>query len=792
MKNIHHSLLVLPLIGIAGLFPASAHAQAPKPPATPVKATAVKADSENPKFPAKNAVDGTVSDASRWVSQKFTLPVSLEISLGSKQKLGGAHVFSGMGDKDAVESFSIQFWKDGKWVDIPSATVDGNKAAAVSVPFDQTVDVVTDKVRIQVRKSHQDIARIKEVVLWPWGGDLPPLPAAAAAGGHAAPESQANVPEIFLNQSGFNTGEPKKFTAPTLADGTKFIVRPAKGGAALFTGTIKGNKGDFTAFNPSDRQEYVVEAGGITSVPFGIGQWWLERVTYQNMVDFMIDSRHYLGNDRAKCGGSFGWRDDHHFGWELTTLVPQYLSNPSAFDRMPRQIKYEEPKDREVWGALEPPAADAPDIVKLIHWGADVIVTQKLTHEMLKAQLPYFLYAWPVLKKYLPEQNYKVVSDYTFKTWTESKADRKYPYDESSDHNMLAVKTKVGPTKGSFPPGFSVEPNLLMYEVAKREKRPDADTYLNAARAQAEWMIKNLDWATPQVTKGQRMSEFVTMTGLANFLRLYPEKAPAGLASKINDWAKVMMRRSDNMWDFRKLDDADGWTPMEPPHPQKWNEPGNVVGLPATLLAAKQVVTDPATKARLDEIAWAHFDNMFGRNPTGRHFSYDAPREIEGVETGWFTFCPGGIGRLANSRFVLDGSPKDFHYPYHPEVGGKGYTEGWIQFNTPFNLSMAYLAYDRTKLGLTREGDSLVIRLEAPLNFDYAKAETATVTLTSTSGDIEEVVVTEDSPNSRTFTGRIKVQPGPASKGTLQAKPGDSVEASYGYGFLGRKAVLKL
>jgi len=790
MKHLNHSLFVLPLIGFAWFCPASANAQAPKPPAAPVKATAAKADSENPKFPAKNAVDGTVSDASRWVSQKFTLPVSLEISLGSKQKLGGAHIFSGMGDKDAVESFSMQFWKDGKWVDIPSATVDGNKAAAVSVPFDQTVDVVTDKIRIQVRKSHQDVARIKEVVLWPWGGDLPPLPA-AAAGGHAAPESQANVPEIFLNQSGFNTGEPKKFTAPTLADGTKFIVRPAKGGAALFTGTIKGNKGDFTAFNPNDRQEYVVEAGGITSVPFGIGQWWLERVTYQNMIDFMIDSRHYLGNDRAKCGGSFGWRDDHHFGWELTTLVPQYLSNPSAYDRMPRQIKYEEPKDRAAWGALEPPSADAPDIVKLIHWGADVIVTQKLTHEMLKAQLPYFLYAWPVLKKYLPEQNYKVVSDYAFKTWTESKADRKYPYDESSDHNMLSVKTKVGPTKGSFPPGFSVEPNLLMYEVAKREKRPDADTYINAARAQAEWMIQNLDWATPQVTKGQRMSEFVTMTGLANFLRLYSEKAPAGLAAKINDWAKVMMRRSDNMWDFRKLDDADGWTPMEA-HPQKWNEPGNVVGLPASLLAAKQVVTDPATKARLDEIAWAHFDNMFGRNPTGRHFSYDAPREIEGVETGWFTFCPGGIGRLANSRFVIDGSPKDFHYPYHPEVGGKGYTEGWIQFNTPFNLSMAYLAYDRTKLGLTREGDSLVIRLEAPLNFDYAKAETATVTLTSTSGDIEEVTVTEDSPNSRTFTGRIKVQPGPAAKGTLQAKPGDSVEASYGYGFLGRKAILKL
>ena len=98
----------------------------------------------------------------------------------------------------------------------------------------------------------------------------------------------------------------------------------------------------------------MVEAGGLISVPFRIGPWWLERVTYQGAVDFMIDSRHYVGNDRANCKGSFGWRDDHHFGWELHTLVPQYISNPSAYERMPRQVKYEKPKDAKLWGALEP------------------------------------------------------------------------------------------------------------------------------------------------------------------------------------------------------------------------------------------------------------------------------------------------------------------------------------------------------------------------------------------------------------------------------------------------------
>ena len=773
----------------------AADASTASPALAPVKPVAAKAESENPKYPAKNAIDGMVSDASRWVSQPFTQSVALEIDLGSQQKLGGAHIFSGFGDKDVVEAFSLEFWKDGQWVDIPSATVDGNQAAAVSVAFDQTVDVVTDKIRLVVRKSHQNVARIKEVVLWPYSAQLPALPSQAPnAAAHAGPVAgQTPISEIYLNQSGFNSGEPKKFTAPTLADGTKFSVRPAKGGAAAFSGQIQGHKGDFTAFNPADETEYVVEAGAITSVPFRIGQWWLERVTYQNMVNFMIDSRHYLGNERGPCGGSFGWRDDHHFGWELTTLVPQYLSNPSAYERMPRQITYEKPTNPKLWGALQPPAETAPDLVKLIHWGADVIVSQGLTHEMLKAQLAYFLYAWPALKSHLPQQNYEVVRDYAFKTWATSVADRKYPYDASDDHNLLAVKTKIGETKGSFPPGFSVEPNLLMYEVAKREQRPDAELYLNAAKAQADWMIQNLDWSVPQVTKGQRMSEFVTMTGLANFQRLYPDHAPAGLAAKINEWAKVMIRRSDNLWDFRKLDDAAGWTPMEA-HPQKWNEVGNVVGLPAALLAAKQVISDPATQARLNEIAWAQFDDMFGRNPTGRHFSYQAKRDIEGVENGWFTFHAGGIGKLARARFVLDGSPKDFHYPYHPEIGNKGYTEGWIQFNTPFNASMAYLAYDQTKITAAREGDTIVVRLRAPLNFDYQKVETGTVVVTTAGGDREEIIVTETSVNSPELVGRVRLQTGikaTPGDGVLQYKAGEEIEAAYGFGYLGQRVIIK-
>lgn len=775
MKSIVATSLLLTL--------AASAAPAPQP----LKLKSASASSQMARYPAAKAIDGTISDDSRWVSEKSAGPTWLVVNLEKSAKLTGIHFFTGYGTKDVISDFKIEFWSAGKWQEIPSAVITGNQASALAIAFDQTVSVETDQLRVWITSTHQDAARIKEIIVWPAEiGNLPPLP--KSGGGN-----QADIPEIYLNQSGFNLGKPKRFTAPTLTDGTAFIVRPAKGTEALFKGTLKNHIGDFSPFNPEGEAEYVVEAGGISSVPFRIGPFWLERVTYQNAVNFMIDSRHYVGNDRNVCRGSFGWRDDHHFGWELHTLVPQYLSNPSAYERMPRQVNYEKPKNPKLWGALEPYSDDAPDIIKLIHWGADVIVTQKLGHEHLKAQLAYFLYAWPILKPYLPEQNYQIVRDYAFETWTKPNKDRSYPYDESPENNLLELKTRLGSTKGSLPPGFSVEPNLMMHEVAKRENRPDSDIYFDAAYKQAEWMVKNLDWNDPITTKGQRMSEFLTITGLTHFLREYPDRAPAGLKSKINDWAKVIVRRSDNLWDFRKLDDKDNWTPMGDT-PQKWNEPGNVMGLPAPILAAREFITDASTQSRLDQIIWSHFDNMFGRNPVGRHYSFDAPREIEGVEHGWFRFYPGGIGRLADARFVIDGSPKNAHYPYNPEIGDIGWTEGWVQFNVCLNISLSYLAWSETKIDLTKQGDELVIRLTAPLNFDYNQVETGSVIVASGQGDRERVTVTEDSANSSTFTGRIKLHPNhPLTMGDnlIQYKAGTTLKVSHGFGYLGKHATIK-
>jgi hypothetical protein len=197
---------------------------------------------------------------------------------------------------------------------------------------------------------------------------------------------------------------------------------------------------------------------------------------------------------------------------------------------------------------------------------------------------------------------------------------------------------------------------------------------------------------------------------------------------------------------------------------------------------------------RIDQLVWSHLDNFSGRNPVGRHFCFRAPTEIEGVEYGWFRRYPGGIGRLRDARFVIDGSPKDQHYPYNPEIGDVGWTEGWIQHNTPLNASLAYLAWSETSIDLKREGNGLVVTLRAPLDFDPDKAETGTVVVESGQGDRERVTVTETGPATGIFIGRLRLQPDAdpeSGDGTLQFRAGTTVRASHGFGYLGTHATLK-
>ncbi|MGI9429098.1 MAG: FAD-dependent oxidoreductase [Bythopirellula sp.] len=766
---------------------------APQSAALQAKATASSVYAD---YSAAKAIDGAITNDSRWVSEDTDQPKWLVLRWPHAIDIGGVHIYMGWNQSDPLENFVLQTHVNGQWVDIDSSRIVDNKQPNVAITFDRIIR--TDALRLNHTDSGR--ARVKELVVWPTTDNVPltgrglsftTSPPVAAS--RFAANDYMKIPTLYLNQSGFNLGKPKRFTAPTLEDGTPFAIRLADQPDSnnLFSGVIDRHIGDFSSFDPDDDSPYVVVAGNQVSVPFQITPWHLERTNYQGLIDFMVDSRHYHGTHTSPHPGnlSYSWRDDHQFAFELHSLVTQFMSNPQAYIRMKRQVSYKQPHDSKLWGALDPYPEDAPDIVKMIHWGADVIVTQELTHEHFKGQLAFFLYAWPALQNWLPEQNYQVVSDFAFRVWEDSYVDREYPYDKTSDHNLLTLRIEIGTTKGESPPGSSIQPNLLMFEVACRKGREDARKYFDAAYRQTEWMVESLDWEDPQTTKGQRMSEWVTMTGLSHFLREYPNDAPQGLRQKIEEWASVVIRRSDNMWDFRRLADQGDWTPSGD-KPTMWNEPGNVAGLPAALLSATEHIEDESTRKRLEEIAYAHFDNVFGRNPTGRHFSYDAPREIEGVEHGWFSYYVGGAGQLEKVRYVLDGAPKREHYPYHPEVGNVGHTEGWVNFNTAYNAAFAYLARHETKLRVERTERAVVVTLRAPLNFDFRKPEPVVLDVVTSRGDVERVVLEETTNRSFEHVGQIAIamgQPIPGN-GTLELNSEETVESYYGFGFMKLKA----
>ncbi|SHN30614.1 F5/8 type C domain-containing protein [Cyclobacterium lianum] len=689
---------------------------------------------------------------------------------GATEVVGASINFSP--DSEPNRQFVLQYLLNGEWRTFYREEENASRQVEISLDKPLIVD------RVRLAAADQQAMQIGEFIL---------------IGQQYKDTSSAETPPILVNQSGYNLYRPKRFTAPGIKEGTRFEIVNTSTGSIEFSDTVKMEKGDFSSFNPLGTDSFQIRIGEKTSFAFRIGPNWLERITYRNMVDFMLEARHYVGNVSEIRPISFAWRDGDFFNWSMQSLVAMYLSNPHAYERMEVKGKYVPNESfaesyRGLWGELAPFKENTPDIIQLMHWDADVKVSQKLDHEMQKAELAHFLYAWPYLKKWLPQQNFDKVYQYAVSVWEKAAVSEHSlsQYDKSPEHNLLGLKTQLGTTKGEMPPGFSVIPNLMMYEVSKRENDPQAGKYFDAAYRQMDWMIQNLDWEDPMTTKGQRMSEHMTMRAFAFFYKEYPESSPAGLKAKVADWARIALSRSENMWDFRKYDQEE-WTPPG------WNETGNILGFPAAAFAAMSLLEDKELVDGLEILAWSHFENAFGRNPTGRHFSFKGPEEIEGVDLGWYSRHKGGIGLLEEVTFVFDGSPKSFHYPNYPEAGDVGWTEGWVQFNTAFNISMAYLANYYTQLECSQdESGNLLIRLEAPLNFYPDQKEQAEVWLSNNAGKSIPVILNEISPFSLSLERRIEKQDSEirTEAHLLSLEDNDRLKINYGYGFFEKSIVI--
>lgn len=543
----------------------------------------------------------------------------------------------------------------------------------------------------------------------------------------------ADPQPVLVNQSGYDLDLPKRFTAPLAEDGAAFrVLDPA--GATVHAGTVVGHVGDFSDLRPDSTGPFRVEVDGAagvgTSFEFGIGPDWTARVATDRSLRFLAGSLCWWG-DFAKvgtgalaseatgpvdCRKAVAWRDASQYGFELTALADMLEADPERVLAVPG--------DRDLFtNAPHDLPDDAPLVAQLLYWGAEVYLREEVTEPQLKGQLASFLAAYPAVEEWVPRDTYERVRDHTFAHWSDTPRDRFVwqAYTPDYDGNLLGVYTQVGTGKGELAPGHSIQPNLRLHDVAVREGRADADVYLDAAVAQAAWLAENLDPADVRVTKGQRQSEWVLVTSLVRLAQDHPDVTPASVADFVSGWTDVVVDRSDNLWDFRKYDDSgtatDRWT--IPPFTgggqgEDPNEAGNVAGFAAPALAAASLLGDDDPRSdRLREIAAAHVDNVFGRNPTGRAAQYrvtDPDLAFEGLDKGWFSEYQGGYGILQGLPGVLDGSPKNGHYPYEPTLGNIGHTEGWVNVNTAFAESVAWLA--RTS-GTTSPTSPVTVEVDA-------------------------------------------------------------------------------
>ncbi len=584
------------------------------------------------------------------------------------------------------------------------------------------------------------------------------------AGGTSAPEGSAvnlvvssgqapltGTPIVSLNQIGYQKTAPKRFTAPVSSNGQSFqIASSAAPATVLFTGTITGGLGDFTAFQPSSAGPYVISytpSGGsaVSSYPFLIQPDLIQEKLVKPAIDFMIDARSGVGTHPSAYGGN-PWRDGTYYSFEVPSLIYLHLNARQTSNQKVGQINFNTEKTtvlsptfpyvaetghgdflnelRRFYNTYEAPLAGCPDSVAAVHFGLGVTMAQlsgskdpsgdplpKHLHSQTREWFAWFLYAWPTLREHLPDSFYDACRDFTFANWAASSglSDGILTNNQPSPLGIdpLWLPSSYGghdkhPFKGRHAPGHSILPNLLLWQVALREGRSDAAIYLTAAQTQTQWIIDNLDWNDPRTTKGHRMSEHKMMTGLVHFLRNHPAQAPAGLAAKIEQWADVMISRSGNLWDFRRFEltdtAGDGVIDWSLPHGGfNWNEPGNLAGFPACALAAAWTLDHaPAKQQRLREMSQAAIDCLFGRNPlnTGSAARPQLGPGFPDQETSWTPLYQTGVAAyLETVRGSLSSGPASEHFPYNP-AGAKRHPEGWVNFNAAFNMGLSYILAD--------------------------------------------------------------------------------------------------
>jgi hypothetical protein len=623
----------------------------------------------------------------------------------------------------------------------------------------------------------------------------------------------------FVNQAGYNLREAKRFTCPGAPDGTPFRVVRKTGGVTVFRGTVRGQVGDFSAFEPdSSTADYVIEVDGFEpSAPFWMADHLMERLSSRLAYQFFIDVRGGFTPrlSPANVTGGGPSRDGGGQGLEATFEGLLYASNPALFDRWTQELRGDA---NRMWS--DPPAPDdestpngplpadgsvewkrQPDLVKLLLWHAEFAYAnhayrgrtggfesradgyegwvrqfgytddtlQSFDYQNLLDQLAAACaYYHAFLKPYMSRATYEKYRKAVLENWEAYDRHKEVRHWVKSRKWIDEGRLEFNEQGSAF--GQGLLRNLLMYLAEREEPDGQAARFLGYARACAEDIVGSWDFGNPVHTWRARNAEHITPQALALFLLVAPDEVPRGTKEKLRAWRDYIVARTSNLWQYRTHDVSE-WA-----HP-KSKEVGTVAGMGGAAFAVAAALDDPVLRA----IGWSQVDFVFGRNPAGAHLGHKSRLRVamngfwDGVESGWPHAYVYGTGELGPVRGTLDGSPTDAAFPFNPEEAatadrpGVYGTEGWSITNRAWMATVTFstlgshtIQFLDPRTGTPRRavtrGDTVRIELRAALNHDPSRAEAGWVEVQH-GGVTRRVPVTETGIDTGRFVADLIVTP---------------------------------
>ena len=257
------------------------------------KAT-ITASSEREGAAADLAVDGIVADNSRWLATEDDQKPWIELAFPAPQKVGMIDVFSGYGKGDSLQDFDVSVEIQGSAGVSPAWKIRNNTQTAKRVYIDR-VDV--SKIRLALTKAGP--GRIREIAVYDNKEALGLLDFGEAGQVEQAFAIDLRQHQIGLNQIGYLTPRPKRFTAPLSADGAKFTIHHKD--KIVYKGEIENSIGDFTDFQPADSDSpYTITLSGgdleeNIRHPFLIRNKLAQEHYWQSATDFLNDVRSVTG-----------------------------------------------------------------------------------------------------------------------------------------------------------------------------------------------------------------------------------------------------------------------------------------------------------------------------------------------------------------------------------------------------------------------------------------------------------------------------------------------------------------